>query len=250
MGLLSKDDGLKFKDTINKQDLVEYAITKKVEELSELRKEVYEQYKVKSKERDDVKVQIKQAKKDAELKHIQDNYGDIIKLLEMKKGTTHEVISSSSNTKIRGWGRDFNYMIEASIEDNILVIIPNKENTKKSNKGGWGMHPFDMYPDEMAAYLLSSIGTVITISRDEIESEEVNSLRNKFNELDEECKSLDKEKKSYDDKINKVRNQKDTIKAEIVEQALSASKDGIKMLESLKNIDFGIEDVKLITTKK
>jgi hypothetical protein len=37
MGILSNDDGLKFKDTITKQDLVEYAITKKVEELTVLK---------------------------------------------------------------------------------------------------------------------------------------------------------------------------------------------------------------------
>ena len=63
MGILSKDGDLKFKDTITKQDLVEYAITKKVEELTALRTDVYNQYKGKSKERDEVKNQIEEAKR-------------------------------------------------------------------------------------------------------------------------------------------------------------------------------------------
>jgi len=246
MGILSNDDGLKFKDTITKQDLVEYAITKKVEELTVLKDEVYKQYKAKSKKREDVKNQIEQAKKDAELSHIQDNYGDVIKLLEMKKGTKHEIISSKSDFKSRG---SVGYMIAQSLTDNILIVIPNKESKNSSLGGGLrGMHP--MYPDEMAAYLLSTMGTVITVSRGDIKSDVIDSLKSKFDELDKECKSLDKEKKSYEDKIYKVKTQKDTIKANIIEQALIGSKDGVKMLQSLQNIDFGIGDIKLITTKK
>lgn len=68
----------------------------------------------------------------------------------------------------------------------------------------------------------------------------------KFKELDEECRKLEKKRRLHDDKINKVRNQKDTIKANIIEQALMTSEDGTKMLESLKNIDFGIGDIKMI----
>lgn len=254
MGILSKDGDLKFKDTITKQDLVEYAITKKVEEITALRTDVYKQYKVKSKEREEVKNQIEQAKADAESKHIQDNYGDVIKLMEMKKGTTHQVISRNSDVK-----GELYYMIADTLIDNILVVIPNpiKENEPdksrgKKYRGGWRepMFMYDAYPEEIAGSMLATLGTVITISLDEINNDEVNSLKAKFDELDMECKKLDNEKKSYDTKISKVRGQKDVIKANIVEQALSKTKDGNKMLESLQNIDFGIGDIKLITTKK
>ena len=256
MGILSKDGDLKFKDTITKQDLVEYAITKKVEEITVLRTDVYKQYKAKSKEREEVKNQIEQAKADAESKHIQDNYGDVIKLMEMKKGTTHQVISRNSDVK-----GELYYMIADALIDNILVVIPNlvKDSDRSSGKkscGGWRRnHPhmfnmYDAYPEEIAGAMLATLGTVITIPRDEINNDEVNSLKSKFDELDAECKALDKKKRSYDTKISKVRGQKDVIKANIVEQALSNTKDGNKMLESLQNIDFGIGDIKLITTKK
>ena len=258
MGILSKDGDLKFKDTITKQDLVEYAITKKVEEITALRTDVYKQYKTKSKEREEVKNKIEQAKADAEAKHIQDNYGDVIKLMEMKKGTTHQVISGNSDVK-----GELYYMIADALRDNILIVIPNQVKESKSDKatsrkscGGWN-HPrmfnmslYDAYPEEIAGVMLATLGTVITIPHDEINNDEVNSLKTKFDELDAECKSLDKKKRTYDTKISKVRGQKDVIKANIVEQALSNTKDGNKMLESLQNIDFGIGDIKLITTKK
>lgn len=242
MSILSKDGDLKFKDTITKQDLVEYAITNKVEEITSLRTDVYKQYKAKSKEREQVKKQIEKVKADVEVKYIQDNYGDVIKLMEMKKGTTHQVISSDSNLK-----NDYlYYMMKELIKDNILVIIPNKGYNKTIRNDMF----YGRYPDEIAGLILANLGTVITISRDEINNDEVKSLKAKWDELDAECKELDKTKKSYDTKINKVRGQKDVIKANIIEQALSNTKDGNKMLESLKNIDFGIGDIKLITNNK
>jgi uncharacterized protein YlxW (UPF0749 family) len=52
-----------FKDTITKQDLVEYAITKKVAEISNLKSDVDKKSKTKYAERENVKKEIDEVKR-------------------------------------------------------------------------------------------------------------------------------------------------------------------------------------------
>lgn len=224
--------GLEFKDTITKQDLIDYAVAKKVEEISNLKEKVDKKYKTKSAERDVVRKEIEKVKKESVSNFINDNYGEVIKLLEEKQGTKHVLVTSSSD--LSGMG-EIGFMLNDMAYDHVIIYVPNSNDKKKIGRrhGGWG------------DFLGILDGTIISIEKSKIKYN-IEELEAKFKELDEECKDIDRKRRIYDDKIYKVRNQKEAIKATIIEQALLTSEDGVKMLESLKNIDFGIGDIKMI----
>lgn len=236
---------MKLKDTITKQDLVEYAITKKVDEITVVRTATYKKYKKKSKEREAIKKEIAAEKINAEERHIQDNYGDVITLLEKKFGTKHFVMSKNQASKIKG--RSYYMFRELMYHGDIVIVIPKKGDDKVVGCGrgeyGWD---YDYYPEEMMSEFLA-MGTMITVDQKDITSDKLDELNAKYEVVDAECKELDKEKKSYDRMIQKVKNQRDTIKASIVEQALAKSDSGQEMLVALQNIDFGIKGIKLLS---
>ena len=238
--MFGKND-IKVKDTITKQDLVDYAVTTKVVEITKQRDDVYEKYKLKSKEREDIKKEINVAVSESELQHVKENYGDVIKLLEMKQGGEHFIFSR--NQDIKSVDNNIKHIIREATytSDDIFIVIPNIKNIKNNRVD----YHFQPYMD-----IMSSIVTMITISRGDINSDVVDELRKKLEFLDSECKRLDKKKSSFDSMIIKVKNQKDVIKANIIEHALKGSSDGKKMLESLQNIDFGIDQTKFISAKK
>jgi hypothetical protein len=157
----------------------------------------------------------------------------------------------SDKSSLKGFPAHIAFPMAEILRDNIIVIIPNekldlaKDKKYRRSSSMRMMH----YPEDMFMTFISSFGTSITISRDEITSDELVKLEKDLVKLENEVKNLNDKVYSFDTKISKVKSQKDIIKANIVEQALGETKEGMKMLKSLQEIDFGV-DIKVITTKK
>lgn len=153
---MSNLDGLEFKDTITKQDLVDYAITKKVEEISNAKSKLDKKYKAKTNERDEVRKEIEKIKKESVSNFINDNYGDVIKLLEDKQGTKHILVTSGSDLREMG---EFGYMLNDMTHDHIIIYIPNSSDTKKRVRG----HRHPMYD-----FFGMLDGTIISVDKSKI----------------------------------------------------------------------------------
>lgn len=86
---------------------------------------------------------------------------------------------------------------------------------------------------------------VYGISQVQIPEDFLKDLQNKFNTLENEEKIAYKEVNNISSQIQELIHNRGKIKSKLVEQVLSNSDEGLKILESLKNISFADNKLKL-----
>jgi hypothetical protein len=249
---------MELKDVINKQDLVDYAIAKKIEGIRAEKEKVNVKYQAKRDERSEAEASIKDLRKETETTYIQKNFSAAIKAIEKATKSTH-FIATNNMTYPKGMDANLRRTLQDltyGSEDIFIVFLTNTPKVKGSNPKSRkvdrmkkmlrsGFHPMmameyhhgDMM--SMGDMMMGPFESMIRIDREDIKNAKIDKAIAKHEKLDQECKVLNKQMNDFDDEIRKVRNQKDQVKAVIIEQALEGSEDGQKMLESLQNIDFG-----------
>lgn len=250
---------MELKDVITKQDLVDYAIAKKVEEIRAEKAKVNDKYQAKRKEREEALTLISSLRKETESAYIQKNFAAAIKAIEKATNSTH-IVATDKMEYPKTMGNDLRYSLQDlthGSDDIYIVFLAKVPKVKGSNQKDRkrsrmkmlkrGFHPMmmmDMHYHggdrmSMGDMMMGPFESMIRIDREDIKNAKIDKAVAKHAKLDQECKDLDNEMREFDTQINKVRNQKDQVKSVIIEQALEDSPEGKKMLESLQKIDFG-----------
>jgi len=216
---------MEIKDSITKQELVDYVVNKKLEEVQSIKGELTSKL-------NEVRESIKGYSKDIVLerekeapKYIRKEYSPIIKLME-KKGYTHTIHINEQSVKS-------DLVSEIIYSSGNMVLEFNKVD-RETFRGRRMRHPMEDIFD-----IGRNCESIIIIDRDEITSSTLEDLKECKESFIEEEERLEKLIKDCNSDINTIRNQRENIKCQIIENALTTSKDGKKMLEALNKINFG-----------
>lgn len=217
---------MEIKDNITKQELVDYAVNKKVQEIEAIKEGFSKEKEVASKERDVIKKEIKEEREKATIVYVEQEYKDVIEAMA-KKGNTHTIHTREK--------RNQNDLIAEVIYSTGNIVLEFQKNTKEDveRRGGFG-HPMRDFFD--MAHLCNSI---IIIDRDEVTSDKLVELNDKLKLVEENLERLNDLLNDCNKDISNIKSKRETIKSQIIEQALSNTKEGKKMLVALQNIDFG-----------
>lgn len=213
-------------ETITRNDLIDYAISKRVTEIEVKKaeaKKAYEDFmptynkKIKS-----INEKIQTAYKEEMDKYIQENYSDTISVMEKNLKAKAVYVDYESSKKDRLYD-ELAYMTRI-IQNDVMVIF-HRENYPI--KRGY-FHPME---------ILSDIASFLIIYSSDIKSEKIEKLESEKNSINSQLKELESAVKEFDKEISKVKSQKDLIKNSLIEETLSSTKEGRKVLDVLNNID-------------
>ena len=217
---------MELKENITKQELVDYAVNKKIQEVELVR----EGLSAKLKEvRESIKGYDKSIREEREKEtpiYIQKEYGPIIKLMT-KKGFAYAIHTNEQESQS-------DLVAEIIYSSGNIVLEFQKISDKSRLRNGMMRHPMkDLFE------FGRNCDSIIVIDRDEVTSEMMETLREVQEAFKKEEDRLMTLIQDCNSDISQIRSTKDNIKSQIIEQALSSSKDGKKLLVALQNIDFG-----------
>lgn len=227
---------MEIKDNITKQELVDYAVNKKVQEIENVKKDLVQKKNSEDDKLNEISKKISDLKESLYLPYVEKEYKAIIDLM-VSKGNDYIIHLPNSRSKFK------NPIIEEIIYISNNIVIEFKKNDKDQNRrfrGGMGMHhPMDDLM-EFAEFNTS----IITVDKSEITSPELEELEKQKEEIKKVRETFSNSINDCNNDISNVKAKKEMIKSQIIEQALSNSKEGKKMLVALQNIDFG--DIKML----
>jgi len=226
---------MEINDSITKQDLVDYVITKKVEQILELQSEVNKKRKDKENELKNIDDELT----DLENKSIKKIYGTAINAIEKSTNSYHLIILNSSIISSLDISTDLKRLLyDMCRGGKVNIVFISKE---KKHEIFFTHNRYDME----CLVSLGPFESILKVDMEKIvEDKKIKSLREKYNKLDQERKDLKDQHYKYSNDIKNVKNKKDQMKAVIVEQMLEKSEDGLEMLEMLRNINF--DDIKFL----
>jgi len=228
---------MEIKDNITKQELVDYAVNKKVQEIEKVKKDLVQKKNSEDDKLNEISKKIFDLKESLYLPYVEKEYKAIIDLM-VSKGNDYIIHLPNSRSKFK------NPIIEEIIYISNNIVIEFKKNDKDQNRRfrvGMGMRHHPTYDLMEFAELNTSI---ITVDKSEITSPELEELEKQKEEIIKVRESFSNSINDCNNDINNVKAKKETIKSQIIEQALSNTKEGKKMLVALQNIDFG--DIKML----
>lgn len=216
---------------LTRNDLIEYAISKRVEEIKVLKAQATKEYNTYSKEAN-VKIkkleeQEKEIRKVALEKFIQDNYKETIELMEKNLGCPAQIFTADTDHgKIDRMLSELLFILRLKSTEAVVVFIDKSIDFRGSFKHM--RHPMDMMFD---------IKSFIRIDASKLEIEELKPITAEIKSLKDESTRLYNVSQDYLKQIEEVKSQKDIIKNALVEQALNQSEEGIALLGVLNNLD-------------
>jgi len=225
---------MEIKDNITKQELVDYAVNKKVQEIEKVKKDLIQKKNSEDDKLNEINKKISDLKESLYLPYVEKEYKAIIDLM-VSKGNDYIIHLPNSRSKFK------NPIIEEIIYISKNLVIEFKKNDKDQKRrfrGGMGHPTYDLM--EFAEFNTS----IITVDKSEITSPELEELEKQKEEIKKVRESFSNSINDCNNDINNVKAKKETIKSQIIEQALSNTKEGKKMLVALQNIDFG--DIKML----
>jgi hypothetical protein len=212
-------------EAISRNDLIDYAISKRVEDIKIRKteaKRIYDEFADSSNNKiKELNKNIKKIHKNEMDAYIQSNYSETIKLMEANLKSKAEFITSDSKERTQ---QEIRYMLRLKEGDVLIAFLKEKVTNRMYGR----MHPMEIF---------DSLESFIRISADSIKSEEIDSIENEKKLIKEELESLRKNVSDCDNEITKIKSQKDIIKNSLIEQSLSTSEEGKRMLDILNNLD-------------
>ena len=218
-------------DSITRNDLIEYAISKKVEEIRLRKIEVEKTANSVNKENtSDIKKLEKKLKEEFSketLKYISDKYGETIKSMEENLKVKHVVITRNDENR-RDVLSEIAYMFNLGTND-AVILFPDDKNPMIKNDRFMIGHPMMMF---------SAIKSFIRVDSSSIKSTEIDSIKEEIKNKQTEINAAFDSVRAIDSEISMVRNQKDIIKNRLIEESLLKTDEGKSMLEVLNTLDF------------
>jgi hypothetical protein len=221
---------MELKDNITKQELVDYAVNKKVEEIQKVREDLVKKKDSENVKLTEIKKKISEVRESLYLPYVEKEYKAIIDLM-VSKGNDYIIHLPNGRSKFK------NPIIEEIIYISNNIVIEFKKNDKDQNRrfrGGMRHHPMG----DLMEFAESNT-SMITVDKSEITSPELEELEKQKVEIEKAKEALSDSISDCNNDINNVRAKKEAIKSQIIEQALGNTKEGKKMLVALQNIDFG-----------
>jgi hypothetical protein len=216
---------MEIKDNITKQELVDYAVNKKVQEIEKVKKDLIQKKNSEDDKLNEISKKISDLKESLYLPYVEKEYKSIIDLM-ISKGNNCTIHLPNRNKRLS------NPIIEEIIYVTGNIIIEFTKNNDKKHKRFGMRHPADTNT------------SMISVDKSEITSPELEELEKQKEEIEKNKESFSNSINDCNNDINNVKAKKETIKSQIIEQALSNTKEGKKMLVALQNIDFG--DIKML----
>lgn len=224
-------------DTITKNDIIDFTISRKVEEIKKQRaiaQSNYESASIASTNDIDALQKKKNKLKSIAIdEFINTNYKSTIDVIESNL-KIKPVIYKSDDRGARSGNLvdDLMYMLRLKDEIAILFISDTMDKMR------------DVYSHHPMA-IMSQIQSLIRVDISKVTTTEIESIDSKVKEIKTNLSDLNKIVKDFDYQIIDVRNQKDIIKNALIEKALSGTEEGIKILETINAIDFSTGNKKL-----
>jgi hypothetical protein len=230
---MNKKNNLIINDSITRNDLIEYAISKKVEEVKlkkiEVEKTANSVNKTNTTEIKKLEKKLKELYTKETTKYISDNYGETIKIMEENLKTKH-VILTRGDENHRDPLSEIAYMFHLGSTDSI-ILFPDDDSPMMKNDRFMIGHPMMIF---------SSIKSFIKIDSSSIKSAEIDIIKDEIKKKQTEINSAFDIVRSIDAEISNIRNQKDIIKNRLIEEALSKTDEGKGMLEILNTLDISM----------
>lgn len=239
-------EGVLNTNTVTRQEVVDYAINKRIRAIKE-EMEPIDQKRISLQKKIDELNELYLAEKNSySLKWIKTNYGKMIEAIKknikcedpiiLPPGTKESYLNSYS-------GKDLYYMILDLFmprpHEALIVFIKDSGLSKKyvppigptrRPSGGWGPTP---YADP------SDISSVIRVDFSEIESPKSAKLLANINTMKDEVNALQSKWSELNHLVSKTRNDKELVKEAIIEEILGKTPEGQALLEKVNNLPIG-----------
>lgn len=214
-------------DSLSRNDLIDYAISKRVEELKSKKEEFSKQSKA---EKDSLEKEIKKLDKEfvkickQEIQeHIDENYKGTINALKTNLNKEPVISTPTDNSEL---SRELRYILRLGNFD-AVIYFPSEKNKELRMGMGRMMDPF---------YILKAMEAFIIVKYDDANHDKSDAIKKEIKEKRKQIENINKIITEFNNEIRNVKNQKDVIKNSIIEQTLSSTDEGLKILESLNNI--------------
>jgi len=228
-----------FEDKLTKGDLIDYVVTKKVEELKVL---LNKEKKRRNDRRDELYIILQDLRSNLQplfekecSKYITSTYGSTIKAIEKNLNCTHTVLSwnDSSNNKNSMTHRIVQDIF--NVRDNEAMIIFKSPHDDIELFGNTGNHAYyDRHPIRM----VMSIKSMIRVNLLEVTNPKIEKIQQQIKDANDELNTNGDRYSEIVKEISIVKDQKDMIKNTIIEQTLNSTDNGKRLLEALSSIKF------------
>jgi len=213
---------------LTRNDLIEYAVSKRVEEIKIKKAQATKEYQDFQKEANDkisiLEKQEKEIRKAALEKFIQDNYKETIELMEENLGCPAQIFTSDTDhgRRLPCILSELLFMFRLKPTEAIVLFM------NKSIHVSFMRHPMDMMFD---------VKSFIRVDASKLEIKELDPITAEIKSLKDEIARLHDVCRDFQKQIEEVKSQKDIIKNALIEQALNQSEEGIALLGVLNNLD-------------
>jgi len=223
--------------SVTRQDLVDYAVNKRVREIQAEIAPAREKSNALYTEIPKITQELEKEISIFSLKHIKSTYGKMLELMSKNLGSEPIIIpaylgSSDIKKDIPHHILDSVFhMFRVRVSEAVIIFLNNSDKDKGGGLGsrrfteGYGDTPF--------------INSFIRVEMKDLENPKILKLRNKSKEMEAENKRLNDFLNEKEKEIQKVRNDKDLIKDAIIEQILGQSDEGKHLLETINSIPLG-----------
>lgn len=221
---------MKTKEKITKQELVDYAVSKKIQEIEAKRDKHIEERDSTRTEMDAIKNEFNEEREKA----IAEEYADVIAAMA-KKGNTYKIHTKESKTA--------NMAIMGIIYATGNIVIEFIKEGKEDRMGRMGWNPM-----LKNIFIENRPNSIIIVDKDEITNEILEELNDRIKMLEKNYEETNYEINYCTREIGIIEHKKQDFKSEIIKQALAMTEDGTKLLQALENIDF--QKVKMAVEEK
>lgn len=247
-----KTDNLIEDSKLTKNELIDYVISKKVEEINEklnvartqrdnFRQTINAEHQVLRKKISDLNVK-------AISEYVKKSYGKIIKQMETDLKCKHVIITNETSRKSHIFDQIASMFRMKNTE--VIVAFMNKVETHDESEpdfhGGrnrWRMHPMEMM-EEMMFRSVGDLQSFFRIDISNVKDKKAETLEHAIKMNTDKDEHYTKIITDLQQEIQNVRGQRETIKNNLIEQTLNQSEDGKKLLETLNSIV--IDKIKLL----
>jgi len=257
---MSKNDSpIKLEDKITKQDLVDYAIQRKVEELDAKAAPINERRTELEKIKKDLAKDGAKIEREVKTSFVEKEYKPVLDLMKQHGNPIVMYINRWSqklehNIKLDGSDDNgtLNYFLQnmmnqqSGSKDDIVIMVTSIEIESMSKKKGkpvrqdmLGMmfsHPH--MRDYGAGGFAVPVKAFFIVNGEEVNLDDLKDITEEYNKVSSELAEIGKELQAIENEKYQVKHSAGRIKAEIVEQALGGTEEGKAMLENLQKIDF------------
>jgi len=235
-------EGILNPESVTRQDLVDYMVNKKVREIQaemepmKLRSEkIYTEIGLMEKN-------INKEVSNFSIKHIKSTYGKMIEMMAKNLQSKEIIVPAYPDKKIIGellsnhtWHMILR-MFEVEPREAFVLFMANEEDGSSGRPGFSGRLGFS---PESPYGTVSFIRSFIRVNMDEVANPRIQKLQEKKFLMVQEHEELRKEITAMEKEIARVRSDKDLIKDNIVEQALTKTEEGRNLLASLEKLPIG-----------